>query len=491
MKTAHTISPLAPAFALALLLGGCFTAGPDYHRPAVDAPAAWQAPASTNLASQATTAMTNAASLAAWWTAFDDPVLTTLVARAQAGNLDVQQAAARLRAARAEAAIARGGQLPTLAASGSASRNRSSGQSGNGKASNLFANGLDASWELDLFGSQRRTVEAADAAWDASRDDLHDTLVTLVAEMALDYVALRTSQQRLRIAKSNLVSQTDTYDLAHWRAQAQLASQLDVEQARLTLEQTRAAIPALRTTVDQTQHQLDLLLGLEPGSLRPLLDEERTIPNPPASLAMRLPVDVIRQRPDIRRTERKLAAQTARIGVATAARYPSFTLSGSVGLEALEAHRLFTAGARTAGGAATAAWTLFDGGKIRQTIAEQTALRDEALALYQAAVLTALKDVEDALVAYANEQERLAALAAAATAARNAFNLARDRYASGLIDFTTLQTAQQALLSAEESQASSSGDRASDLIRLYKALGGGWTPLASDLSADSSKGPRP
>jgi len=340
---------------------------------------------------------------------------------------------------------------------------------------------------LDFFGRQRRTVEAADASWQASQEDLHDTLVTLCADVALNYVSLRTTQARLLITKSNLASQAETYDITCWRAEARLVSQLDVEQSRLTLEQTRATVPALRTTIDQAYHQLAILLGLEPEAIRDILSEQGGIPSTSREIAVRMPIDVIRQRPDVRRTERKLAAQTAEIGVAAASRYPSFTLSGSIALQAIQAHDLYTAAARTLSGAAAATYTLFDNGKISQTIAEQTALRDEALALYQSAILTALKDVEDALVAYANEQERQRALAAAANAARNVFMLARDRYTSGLIDFSTLQTAQQSLLSTEESQASSAGDLASDLIRLYKAFGGGWMPLSPEPAIAQKK----
>jgi len=470
----------------ALLLGGCFTAGPDYQAPATPHPAAWSAPVAPDLAPPANgSAQTNA--LERWWTVFDDPILTNLIARAQAGNQDLRQAQARVLQARAEWAIARGDRLPAIDANGSAARTRASRQSGSGKAANQFANSLDASWELDFFGGKSRAIEAADATWQAAQEDLHDTLVTLCAEVALNYVNLRAYQTRLSITESNLASQVETYDIARWRCEARLATQLDVEQARLTLEQTRATIPTLRTSLDQTGHQIATLLGLEPGALQALLAEHCPIPAASREIALRMPVDVIRQRPDVRRTERKLAAQTAEIGVAAAKRYPSFTLSGSIGLEALEARNLYTAAARTANGAAAAAWTLFDNGKIRQNIAEQTALRDEALGLYQATILTALQDVEDALVAYANERTRRRALAAAAEAARNAFVLARDKYTSGLIDFSTLQTAQQSLLTAQDSQAAGEADVTGDLIRLYKALGGGWTSLPPETAPADGK----
>lgn len=464
----------APLLAVTLLtLGGCFTAGPDYHAPKTMPPAAWNTDPGTGLAMT----NTNLGALAHWWTTFDDPVLTDLIARAQAGNQDVRQAVARVRQARAQRGIARAAELPTIEASGSASRTRSSGQAGNGRLSNLYANGLDASWDADLFGGQRRTLEAATATWQASQEDLRDVLVTLCSEVALRYVDVRAYQTRLSITESNLASQVKTYDITRWRYEAHLVTQLDVDQARLGLEQTRATLPALQTGLDQARHQLAKLLGLEPEALHALLKERRPLPVTAHDIALRLPADVLRQRPDIRRTERQLAAQTAEIGVAAAARYPNFTLSGSIGLEALEAGNLYTLGARTASGAAAAGWTLFDGGKIRQTIAVQTALQEEALALYQATVLTALQEVEDALVAYANEQARRRALTDAAQAAQSAFALARDRYASGLIDFEAVLTTQQSLLAVQDSLASSEATVISDLIRLYRALGGGWTDL--------------
>ena len=456
-----------------LLCGGCTIVGPDYRSPETPAVTNW----STALEAGVTAGPPDAGTLSSWWTVFGDADLTGLVARALAGNLDVQQAVARVRAARAEREIAQADRLPTLDANASASRTRSSGKTGPGGTSRQYANSLDASWELDLFGGKRRAAEAAEATWQASQEDLHGVQVSLCAEVALAYVDVRAYQTRLSIAETNLVSQTQTYDLTRWRLQAQLVTQLDVDQARLILEQTRASIPSLRTGLEQSKHRLATLLGLPPGALLRLLDERRAIPVAPREVAIGVPADVLRQRPDVRRAERQLAAQIAKIGVAAAARYPKFTLSGSIGLEALAAGDLYTFAARTFSGAAAAGWTLLDGGRIDQTVAEQVALRDESLGAYEAAILAALQDVEDALVAYGDEHDRRRALADAEQAARSAAALARNRYASGLIDFQTVLSTQQSLLSMQDSLASSEAQTTSDLVRLYKALGGWWTPL--------------
>jgi NodT family efflux transporter outer membrane factor (OMF) lipoprotein len=467
--------------------------GPDYKPPDMPAVTNWISTLNAGL----TVSPTDAKTLSRWWLVFNDPVLTGLVARAQAGNLDVKQAFARVRAARAEREIAQAGRLPTLDANASATRTKSYGNTGLGVASSSggngglantsrqYANSLDASWELDLFGGKRRAAEAAEATWQASQEDLRDVQVSLFAEVALAYVDVRAYQMRLSIAESNLVSQTETYNLTRWRLQAQLVTQLDVDQARLSLEQTRATLPSLRTGLEQAKHRLATLLGLPPGTLLTLLGERRAIPEMPREIAVGVPTEVLRQRPDVRRAERQLAAQTAKIGVAAANRYPTFTLSGSIGLEALAAGDLYKLAARTLSGEAAAGWTLFDGGRIDQTVTEQEALRDESFGAYEAAILAALQDVEDALVAYADEQDRRHALADAEQAARSATALARDRYASGLIDFQTVLSTQQSLLSVQDSLASSEAQATSNLVRLYKALGGGWTPLPpvnSDLN---------
>lgn len=465
--------------AVVILLEGCMTVGPDYQTPETPLPEAWTqgGSAAKEPALDVLSGTTNhTAELSRWWSVFHDPVLSDLVERARACNLDLRQAGARLRQARAQRALAVAERLPTVASSGSASRSRSSGETGGGNTSTMYANALDASWELDLFGGKRRAIESAEASLEASQASLSDVLVSLVAEVALNYVDYRSYQTRLEITETNLAAQAETYAITCWRLDANLVTQLDVDQARMSLEQTRAAVPALRTGLDKAEHQIALLLGQTPGSIKALLGGRQPVPVAAERIAVGVPADLLRRRPDVRTAERKLAAQTAQIGVAEAERYPDLTLSGSIGLEALSAGNLYTTGARAAQGAVKAGWTLFDGGRIRQKVAVQTALQEEALGAYEAAVLTAVKDVEDAVVAYANERERRGAMREAETAGKSAFQLARDKYASGLIDFQTVLDTQQSLLVVQNTLASSDAEVTANLIRLYKALGGGWEP---------------
>jgi len=304
--------------------------------------------------------------------------------------------------------------------------------------------------------------------------------VSLTAEVALNYVDTRAFQARLSVADSNLRAQSETFDIARWRNAAGLTTQRDLEQARLNLEQTRAQIPALRNGISQAVNHIAVLIGQNPGTLNDLLGAPRAIPAAPPDVALGVPAETLRRRPDVQRAERQLATQTAQIGVATAALYPNFSLIGSIGLEALTAGRLLTASALATSIGGNIGWPVFDAGRIRQSIAVQTALQEQALGRYEAAILTALQDVENALVAYASEQQRREALSAAAAAARNAAELARHQYSAGLVDFQVVLDAQRSLLSLEDQLASSHGAVISNLVRLYKALGGGWTPVARD-----------
>lgn len=475
-----------PCLGLLLAVAGCRAVGPDYKTPGVAVPAAWTGSAAAGGDGKAAAGTDDAAVLSRWWEVFRDPVLSDLVEQARLNNRDVRQAEARVRQARAQRNLAKAEQLPTLGVSASATRSRSSETTGMGQTSSLYANGFDAAWEADLFGGKRRAAEAAQASFEASREELRDVMVTLFSEVALNYVDYRSYQARLAITEAGVAAQTETYDLARWRQEANLVTQLDVDQARLSLEKTRAELPALRTGRDQAEHQLATLLGRAPGSLAAQLDGVTPVPEAAAEPSLGVPADLLRRRPDVRKKECDLAAQTAQIGVAEAARYPDLTLSGSIGLEALTRGDLYTAAARTAAGAVKAGWTLFDGGQIRQKVAVQTALQEEALAAYEGAVLAAVQEVEDALTSHANEQERRRALLEAVKAGESAFKLARAKYESGLIDFETVLSTQQALLTVQDSQAASTAATASGLIRLYKALGGGWDPLAP--ATDGTKG---
>ena len=452
---------------LAVALGGCAAVGPDYSEPQLAVPAGWSAGTGTD-------AM-DAALLARWWHGFGDPVLDRLVADALAANLDLAQARARLREARARRGVAGAALAPSVDASLSGSRSRSSGQSGSGSTRELYSAGFDASWELDVFGGLRRSVEAAQADLEASVESLSDTRVSLAAEVALNYIDLRTAEQRLAIAEESIASRGENHQIIRWRQQAGLVSELDLAQATTDLESTRAVLPPLRTAVTEAKNRLAVLLGRNPGELESLVHADRPIPLAAAEIVAAIPADTLRQRPDVRVAERRLAAQTARLGEAEAARYPSFRLSGSLGLEALELDALADRDANTRSlfGGITA--PVFNAGRIAANIEIQDALVEQARLAYRAAVLAALEEVENALTAVANTDARRAKLAEAAAAARTTLAIAEYRYASGLADFLSVLDAQRTQLSLDEQLAGSTGELARAQIRLYKALGGGWS----------------
>jgi len=309
---------------------------------------------------------------------------------------------------------------------------------------------------------------------------MRDVLVSLLAEVALNYVDVRSFQNRISIAKTNLAAQEETYHITQWRFEAGLTSQLDVEQARSNLAQTRSQIPALEAGLEQAMNLIAVLLGENPGSVHKELAEPSPIPVTPVEIAVGVPADALRRIPSVRSAERKLAVQTAQVGVVAAERYAQFTLVGSIGLEALSLHNLFSAASRTWRIGPNLSWTLFDAGRVRQNIEVQNALQEQALIEYEGAVLAALQDVENALVAYAKEQARRQSLEDSVQAAERAADLARNQYSSGLTDFQAVLTAQRSLLSIQDQLAVSNSSITSDLIRLYKALGGGWQSMAAN-----------
>lgn len=449
-----------------LMLSGCMV-GPDYQKPRPQLPDRWSGIAGEKAFAGAS------ADLSAWWRAFDDPVLTALIKMAQLGNRELYQAEARVLEARARRKLAGAELLPTSSMSLGASRTETESAL-RGINTELYSHTLDASWELDLFGKKRRALEAAAANEQAKQEDLRDVLVSLCAEVALNYVDMRSYQAQLSITEANLATQAETYQLTRWRRQAGLTTQLDVAQAKLAMENTRASLPGLKNSLEQAKHNLALLLGKEPAALKKILQYSGDIPVASAGVAVGIPADLLRRRPDLRRAERQLAAQTAQIGVAEAERYPDLTLSGSIGLKSLEYASLYTAGAQASEVAARAMLTLLDFGRISSNIAIQKALREQALGLYQQTLLTALRDVENALTAYVEESKRLDALQAAATAGKEALQLANFQYAAGLNDFQAVLESQRTLLNAETAEVVSKAEIAANIIRLYKALGGGW-----------------
>jgi NodT family efflux transporter outer membrane factor (OMF) lipoprotein len=455
----------------ALLLSGCATVGPDYSVPATPLPAKWD----TALEEGLDPAPLSAEVLAAWWQVLDDPVLSALIQKAVAGNLDLRQARARVRQARARLGISAADKYPSVGSSGAATRSRGSENTGgSGSERDVYRAGFDAGWELDLFGGVRRGVEAAEADLEAGRQDLRDVLVSLLAETADTYIQVRALQARLAVAEQNLEVQEKTWQLTVWRKQAGLSDELAEQQARYNLESTRALIPTLTFGLTVAVNRMALLLGEMPGPVQAELSGRRSIPAVPERIAVGLPADTLRQRPDVRRAERQLAAQVARIGVATADLYPKLRLSGSIGLESLSAGDLLTAGSRTFSLGPSFSWNLFDAGAVRRNIGVQSALADQQVAAYVSAVLTAAQEAENALKGYAQERKRNRSLQTAAQAARQATVLADYQYRAGLIDFNRVLDAQRSLLSLQDSLVQSNAAEVTNLIALYKAMGGGW-----------------
>lgn len=448
---------------ISLLLSACVV-GPDYVAPKPDLPKQWH---NSTTRSEAL----NAKVLANWWTTFNDPLLARLIERSIHGNFDLKKALARINEARARRGIAKADYFPKI------NSGASTGENYSGKTEQRtahYALGLDASWEIDIFGRIARSVESTQAAMEATEASYQDVMVSLVAEVALNYVQMRTSQAQLLVAKQNLLAQTEIYQLALWRWQTGLTNKLDAEQALSSVEQLTAALPNLKNKIAQNQHQLAVLLGVNPASLNAELAINKPIPTANLKITVGVPADVLRQRPDIRQAERELAAQTAQIGVATAALYPKLALSGSIGLDAIKASNLFTTAGLIDSLLGKLTFPIFNAGQIRQAIEVQNAKQEQALANYESVVLTALKDVENALVGIAQEQQRLEDLNRATQTAQRAMALARQQYESGLTDFLNVQQTQRTLLSLQEQQVSSQGQVTTYLISLYKALGGGW-----------------
>ncbi|OGR24547.1 MAG: RND transporter [Desulfobacterales bacterium RIFOXYA12_FULL_46_15] len=459
-----------------LIIFGCTAAGPDYVPPVKEVPEYWQGDSPGRVTREGPAPGV----LAKWWSTLNDPILSDLMEKAVGGNKDAGQARARILEERARRNISKAGLFPTLDASGSFRKTGSSRETGSKKEVDLYSADFDAGWELDIFGGPRRSLEAATAELQASEEDLRDILVSLLAEVALNYTQVRIFQARLDSVEKNLVIQDQTHQMAESLYVSGLSNEIAVQQAKYNLESTRSQIPALRISLEEAKNRIAVLLGENPGSVHALLKEKGPVPVCPLEIAAGVPADVLRQRPDIRQAERKLAAQTARIGAATAELYPKLSLSGSIGYEALDPDKLFLAHSRSYGFGPRITWPIFSAGSIRSNIEVQSALEKQLLAKYESVVLNALSEVENQLTIYMEEQNRKFFLNEARQAAMRAVDLAKIRYQAGMIDFTGVLDAQRSLLSFEDSLIQTEGNIISGLVRLYKALGGGWTSLAED-----------
>jgi multidrug efflux system outer membrane protein len=459
-------------------LAGCMV-GADFKDVQAQVPKRWIGPAAP--ATHSPTPAEN--DLARWWTAFDDPTLTSLVERAVRSNLDLMRAEARILQARAARGIAMSGIGPTIDVTGSLQRSRSPGASNgraNGVVSNQYMAGFDAGWELDFFGGVRRDIEAADADLQAAVEMRRDVLVTLTAEVARNYIDLRTSQQRIAIARQNLDAQKHSAELTRLRFQAGFVGGLDVASADAQAAATAAEIPLLEASARQSIHTLGVLLGSDPAALVQELSTAPAIPAALPAVPLGVPSDLLRRRPDIREAEAAVHASTARIGAAKADLFPRFTISGSIGLQAAEMGSFFTWANRLWSFGPSVSWPVFDTGRILSNIELQKAFREEDLIAYRQTVLTALQEVENALIASAKEQEHREALVTAVTANRKAVELATTLYSEGQVDFLNVLDVQRSLYSSEDALTQSTGAVSTSLVALYKALGGGWSDDAAN-----------
>jgi NodT family efflux transporter outer membrane factor (OMF) lipoprotein len=461
--------------ALAALLAGC-AVGPDYEAPRPVVSGSWSALGGKS-PEQTSVATARSADLARWWGSFNDPALDALIDRALVSSLDLKVAAARVREARALRGVAQGALLPEVGGSASYDRARGSENGplpSSGKAFNLYQAGFDASWEIDVFGGTRRTVEAAAAEEEAAIENLRDVRVVLLAEVARNYAELRGFQSQLAIAGQNVDGQQKTLELTRTRRDAGRATDFDVARAEAQVSTTSSAIPTLESAIRLSIHRLGLLLGQEPEALAAELSETKPLPKAPAEIPVGLPTELLRRRPDLRRSERELAAATARIGVATADLYPRFFLTGAFGLQSVGASDFATASSRLWSAGPQIQWALFQGGRIRANIEVQNSRQEQAAIRFEQSLLGALKDVEDALVQHAKEQVRRRTLAQAVASQQRAADLADQRYAQGLVDFLNVLDAQRQLYIAQDALVQSDRAIITHSIALYKAVGGGW-----------------
>ncbi len=460
-------------------LGACTPVGPDFQAPQPDLPAQWSG-------ASGTIRNVSEAAISRWWSLFQDPVLDSLIARAAAANPDLRITQTRIREARAQRGLTAASGSPSLDVGGSVSTSRRSentASGGNGGTQDLFQATFDAGWELDLFGGIRRQVEAADAYLAATVEDRRDVLVSLEAEVAKNYLELRASQLRLAIALDNIRTQEQTVELVRNKFKIGLGGELEVVQAETQLSLIKSQVPALESSATQAMHQLALLLGQQPQSLKAELTTPSNLPPVPPQLPATLPSNLLRQRPDIRSAEQQLAAATATVGAATAELFPRFSLSALGGLQSVSLPDLVATSSRFWAAGPSVRWPLFDGGRARAGIEITEARRDRARITYEKTVLAALTEVENSLVALNREQATRSMLGEAVVTSQRAVVIARGQYKAGLTTFLNVLQSENALYQSQDKLALSDQRLAIDMIALYKSLGGGWQ-TETDASPD-------
>ena len=476
LSKAGAATTVIMVFLTTFLSSGCAPVGPNYRKPEIKTPDAWHEAISREMAKQ------SGATLQTWWKIFDDPILNDLIENARQSNLNLKIALSGIAASRARLGIVSGRELPDANALGSFTRFK---HSDNGPleqlappngfdSQNMFMLGVDALWEVDVFGRIRRQIEAAGAQYQASIEDYRDVLVTLFAEVALAYVEIRSCQRQIQCAEANAATQRKMLELTRARYNSGISSKLDMTQALSNLSNTEAAIPPFRICLNSIINRIGVLLDMNTETLHAKLGKPAPIPLAGEGVGIGVPADLLRQRPDIRMAEKELAAQTALIGAATADLYPRFAISGFFGLETGSFSDLGGGSSLAWGIRSPVKWNFFSGGKTRSNIAFHKEIAQQDLFKYRDTVLKAMEEVKNAIVAHSQEKIRRNWLLAAVAATREAVDLVVVQYETGLTDFNNVLVTQKSLFSQQDELVVSQANVVLNLIRLYKALGGGW-----------------
>ena len=461
-----------------ITLGGCFSVGPDYSSPELNTPAQFNE-------MQSPIVKTGAQGLSTWWRVFNDPLLDKYIDEATNENLDIRIAIARVKEARSSLSLIAGEWFPGISADGQLAQSKPFPPRSGDKTTFQTNIGFTLNWELDLFGRISRSVESASAAYEASEEDRLFVLITIQAEVARTYLSIRQLQAQLASAENNIKAQKEILKLTKTRFDTGLASGLDVAQAERVTATSEAEIPVLRANLTKATNSLAILLGNQPGSLNTELAEIKPIPVPPEQTLLYIPAEMLRKRPDILAAERRLAAQTAQVGVATSALYPAFGLSGAF------RYNTVSPGSQRDVSWTVApffSWSLLDFGRVRSSIAIEDAKTEQALLAYEQTVINALGEAENALRTYSEQKIRVVALGRALVAANKTLELATRLYADGLANFQNVLDAEQAVFLTDSQLQQAKGELATNLALLYKAFGGGWElPVAVETTTSPVK----
>ena len=462
--------PAVLTLSAVIVFTGCTAVGPDYVSPNVKVPEKWNGEEVKNFNNE------NRLS-EQWWKLFDDPMLDELIKEASDSNLDLKEAMARVDEYRSRLGVVTGERYPSVGVGGDLLRQKTSENAGYTGATNTYkALGLEAGWEIDLFGRVRRSIEAAKANYEVVQEDRNDVMISINSRVALNYIKIRTYQKRLEASNSNIELQREVLRITESRFKYGLATALEVAQAEQALASSKATVPPLRIQLSEAINTMAVLLGRNPGELNQLLSVKKVIPVPPADAAIGIPADILRQRPDIRKAERQLAVETARVGIAKADLYPQFSLSGSFGYQSVASGNLFSSGGNYFSIGPSLRWNIFSGGSILNQIDVQDAIVRQKAIQYESVVLSALNEAENSMTAYTEDSMRLKHLEETVEASKKTVKLSLNLYKQGLVDFENVLNSQLSQFTSEDRLAQARGDSAENFVRLYAALGGGWNP---------------